>query len=100
MEIREAYGKYYDEFKKWIDEDGWFDGINVPNAAMGLIAQMTREIPCEFDEYNFKHRPKSLTNSQLTPTNHYIMQACIDQIEESGFEVGYIDPEFVEKFKH
>ena len=37
--------------------------------------------------------------SQLIPTNHDVMQACIDQIEDSDFEVGYIDPQFVEKFK-
>jgi len=37
--------------------------------------------------------------SQLIPTNHDVMQACIDQVKESGFDVGYIDPEFVEKFK-
>lgn len=37
--------------------------------------------------------------SQLIPTNHDIMQACIDQVKDAGFDVGYIHPEFVEKFK-
>lgn len=37
--------------------------------------------------------------SQLIPTNHDVMQACIDQVKDSGFDVGYIHPEFVEKFK-
>lgn len=60
--INEAYGKYYEMFEKWIDKDGWFDGINVPSGSMGLIAKMTREIPCDFNQDNFKHRPKKLSN--------------------------------------
>lgn len=37
--------------------------------------------------------------SQLIPTNHDVMQACINQLHDSNFDVGFIDPEFIKKFK-
>lgn len=33
------------------------------------------------------------------PNDNDIMQACIDQVKDSGFDVGYTHHEFVEKFK-
>ncbi len=96
MEISEAYGKYYDVFKKSIDKDGWFDGINLPTGAMGLIAQMTSEIPCDLNKDNFKLRPKSLNKPyidpdfemKLSPNKNDIMDACMEQIKDKRFGVG------------
>jgi len=32
--------------------------------------------------------------SQLIPTDNDVMQACIDQVKDSGFDFGYINPKF------
>jgi len=68
--------------------------------SMGMETQYFPSVEFSFNEITFyrcEQCNKEFKN--LVPTNHDIMQACIDQIEESDFEVGYIDPEFIEKFK-
>lgn len=45
---------------------------------------------------NFK---QAINESDIYPTNHDVMQACINQLHDSNFDVGFIDPEFIKKFK-
>lgn len=65
---------------------------------MELIPFPSVEIKCDTVEfYRCEKCNKEFKN--MVPTNQDVMQSCIDQVKESGFNVGYIHPEFVEKFK-
>ncbi len=60
--IYEAYGRHYNFFKHFIDENGWLDKLKIALENVVLIIILTNEIECESQINNaYSIRPKSLS---------------------------------------
>ena len=79
-EIIKAYGKYYDKVKKNINKDGWYRYFAMKYEKEEDNLNQFEGIKFDYDYYNKKMRPKSLSELSVTKNT---ADKIINQLKES-----------------